>query len=152
MEYLERTLGIPADDYVANCKSQEQILRNFHKYDEIVLWFEHDLFDQLMLSYLLHWFSNQALGHTKLNLLCIGDYPGIDLFRGLGQLTSKQLETLSGTWQRVGQKELDTGSIIWEAYTSPNIESHVEILKKTHRRCPSLTRRLNCTYHACLPP
>lgn len=136
VEYLERTLGIPADDYVTNCKSQEQILRNFHKYDEIVLWFEHDLFDQLMLSYLLHWFSNQALGHTKLNLLCIGDYPGIDLFRGLGQLTSKQLGTLSGTWQRVGQKELDTGSIIWEAYTSPNIESHVEILEKDTSALP----------------
>ena len=107
-------MGIPADDYVTTGKSQEQILQNFHKYDEVVLWFEHDLFDQLMLSFLLHWFSNQTLGHTKLNLLCIGDYPGIDLFRGLGTATSKQLETLSGTWKRVEQKELDTGSIIWE--------------------------------------
>lgn len=127
-KYLEKTLGIPADDFETNCNSQEQILQNFHKYDEVVLWFEHDLFDQLMLSYLLHWFSKRKLGHTKLNLLCIGDYPGIDLFRGLGQLTIKQLKTLSGTWQSIGEKELETGSRIWEAYASPNIERHVEIL------------------------
>ncbi|GBG06941.1 putative DNA-directed RNA polymerase subunit sigma [Paenibacillus agaridevorans] len=136
VEYLERTLGISADDYVTHYKSQEQILQNFHKYNEIVLWFEHDLFDQLMLSYLLHWFSKQTLGHTKLNLLCIGDYPGIDLFRGLGQLSAKQLEALAGTWQRIGQKELETGSRIWEAYTSPDVERHVEILHQDTSALP----------------
>ncbi|MCU6792144.1 sigma-70 family RNA polymerase sigma factor [Paenibacillus sp. WQ 127069] len=136
VEYLEKTMGIPADDYVTNCKSQEQILQNFHKYDEVVLWFEHDLFDQLMLSFLLHWFSRRTLGHTKLNLLCIGDYPGIDLFRGLGQLTTKQLETLSGTWQRIGQKELETGRRIWEAYASPDIERHVELLHEDTSELP----------------
>jgi len=136
VEYLERNLGIPADDYVTNCKSQEQILQNFYKYDEVVLWFEHDLFDQLMLSYLLHWFSKRTLGRTKLNLLCIGDYPGIDFFRGLGQLTSKQLETLSGTWKRSEQKELETGSRIWEAYASPEIERHVAILHEDTSALP----------------
>ncbi len=135
-EYLERTLGISADDYVSHCKSQDQILQNFNKHDEIVLWFEHDLFDQLMLSYLLHWFSKRTLGHTKLNLLCIGDYPGIDLFRGLGQLTTKQLEKLSGTWQSIGQEELETGSRIWEAYASPDIERHVEILHEDTSALP----------------
>ncbi|MDF2725089.1 MAG: polymerase, sigma-24 subunit, ecf subfamily, partial [Paenibacillus sp.] len=58
-EYLQKAMGIPAEVYEATCKSQEQILHNFHKYDEVVLWFEHDLFDQLMLSYLLHWFSQR---------------------------------------------------------------------------------------------
>lgn len=126
--YLERTLGVPADEYAANCNSQEQMLQNFRKYDEVVLWFEHDLFDQLMLSYLLHWFSKRARGRTKLNLLCIGDYPGMDSFRGLGQLTTGQLEKLSGTWTGIGQQELETGSRIWEAYASPDIERHVAIL------------------------
>ncbi|MNW37907.1 ECF RNA polymerase sigma factor SigW [compost metagenome] len=135
-EYLERTLGIPPEDYISNCKSQEQVLHNFHKYDEVVLWFEHDLFDQLMLSFLLHWFSAQTLGHTKLNLLCIGNYPGIDLFRGLGQLTTKQLEKLSGTWQRIGRKELETGRKIWEAYTSPDITRHVDILHEDTSALP----------------
>ncbi|MEO3946017.1 sigma-70 family RNA polymerase sigma factor [Gorillibacterium sp. CAU 1737] len=133
---LERTLGIPAEDYAAACKSQEQILQSFHKYDEVVLWFEHDLFDQLMLSYLLHWFSKQPLGSTKLNLLCIGDYPGIELFRGLGQLTPKQLDTLSGTWKRIDQRELALGSRIWEAYASPDVERHAALFHEDTSALP----------------
>lgn len=128
LEYLERSLGIPAEDYVSNYKYQEHVLHNFHKYDEVVLWFEHDLFDQLMLSFLLHWFSTQKLGHTKLSLLCIGNYPGIEIFKGLGQLSTKQLEQLSGTWQPIGQKEMETGRRIWESYTSPDITRHVDIV------------------------
>ncbi|MCM3702294.1 DUF1835 domain-containing protein [Paenibacillus macerans] len=127
--YLERTLGIPASEFIASCESQESCLQNFRKYDEIVMWFEHDLFDQTMLAFLLHWFSKQPLGNTKLNLLCIGDYPGIDFFRGMGQLTTEQLETLSGTWRRIGEEELKLGAEIWEAYASRDIEKHIGILR-----------------------
>ncbi|SFB51828.1 protein of unknown function [Cohnella sp. OV330] len=134
--YLERTMGIPADEYAAACASQEQILQNFRQYDEIVLWFEHDLFDQLMLGYLLHWFSQQELGDTVLNLLCIGAYPGIERFHGLGQLTVEQLETLAGTWSRIGERELETGRRIWEAYASSDIGQHVGILQEDTSALP----------------
>ncbi|WP_217593810.1 DUF1835 domain-containing protein [Cohnella sp. GbtcB17] len=134
--YLEKAMGIPADEYAAACESQEQTLRSFRQYDEVVLWFEHDLFDQLMLGYLLHWFSRQELGHTKLHLLCIGAYPGIERFHGLGQLTVEQLETLGGTWKRIGQRELETGRRIWEAYASPNVEDHAAILQEDTSALP----------------
>lgn len=126
--YLERTLGIPESDYVRNCESQERVLQGFRQYDEVVLWFEHDLFDQTMLCYLLQWFARQPLGKTKLNLLCIGDYPGVGLFRGMGQLTSEQLSGLSGTWRRLGKEELALGSALWKAYASKNVEDHLGIL------------------------
>jgi len=127
--YLEKTLGILAPEYIKSCESQETRLQNFSKYDEVVMWFEHDLFDQTMLAFLLHWFSKQSLGNTKLNLLCIGDYPGIDLFRGMGQLTTEQLKTLSGTWRPIGEEELTLGAEIWEAYASRDVEKHVGILR-----------------------
>ncbi|MDG0811313.1 DUF1835 domain-containing protein [Cohnella rhizosphaerae] len=134
--YLERTMGIPADEYTAACASQERTLQRFRQYDEVVLWFEHDLFDQLMLGYLLHWFSRQELGDTKLNLLCIGAYPGVERFRGLGQLTAAQLESLVGTWKRIGQRELETGKRIWEAYASPNVEDHAAMLREDTSALP----------------
>lgn len=122
--YLEQSLGVPQKEYIETCESQERKLQDFQKYDEIVLWFEHDLFDQTMLAYLLHWFKEQSLGNTKLSLLCIGAYPGIALFRGLGQLSTEQLETLSGTWRAIGEDELTVGSMLWEAYTSDLPEKH----------------------------
>ncbi|MFC3800730.1 DUF1835 domain-containing protein [Cohnella sp. GCM10012308] len=127
--YLERTMGISAALYEQTCRSQESRLLNCRQYDEIVLWFEHDLFDQLMLSFLLHWFAQQPKMYTALNLLCIGEYPGIDLFKGLGQLTTDQLLDIRGTWRRIGQRELDTGAGIWDAYASSDIKRHAEWLE-----------------------
>ncbi|CAH1194535.1 hypothetical protein PAECIP111892_01702 [Paenibacillus auburnensis] len=117
---LEQSMGIPAAEYRAACAEQEEKLRGINRYDEVVLWFEHDLFDQSMLAYLLHYFKGQKLGGTKLSLLCIGEFPGIDLFHGLGQLTPAQLKTLSGTWRSIEQKELELGSELWQAYAHPD--------------------------------
>ncbi|WP_339244454.1 sigma-70 family RNA polymerase sigma factor [Paenibacillus sp. FSL F4-0243] len=134
--YLEQTMGIPQKEFIQISKEQEKILADFHKYDEVVLWFEHDLFDQTMLCYLLHWFSKQKKGSTKLSLLCIGEYPGIELFRGLGQLSVEQMETLSGTWKLIGDKELKVGQELWEAYVSPNPESLQQLLTKDTSALP----------------
>ncbi|AIQ59632.1 sigma-70 family RNA polymerase sigma factor [Paenibacillus borealis] len=130
-EVLQATLGIPATEFIAGCEEQERILSGFHRYDEVVLWFEHDLFDQSMLAYLLHWFSMQKPDSTKLSLLCIGEFPGIELFHGLGQLTAAQLQTLSGTWQNIGTEELELGSRLWQAYASPDPRQLAALLEES---------------------
>lgn len=127
--YLEQSMGIPRSDYIRISETQERQLREFRQYQEIVLWFEHDLFDQTMLCYLLHWLSKQQLGGTKLSLLCIGAFPGIERFRGLGQLSVQQMETLSGTWQTIGQRELGLGRAVWEAYASPDPTKLMDLLQ-----------------------
>ncbi|UVI30495.1 sigma-70 family RNA polymerase sigma factor [Paenibacillus spongiae] len=129
-QYLESAMGIPSEVYIEGCLTQEKALADFHNYEEIVLWFEHDLFDQTMLCYLLHWLSQQKLGKTKISLLCIGAYPGIELFRGLGQLSVEQMKTLSGTWQSIRQEEFDLGAAVWEAYCSPDPGRLVELLQE----------------------
>jgi len=117
--YLEQSLGIPAAEFITGSQSQEQFLANVQQYEEVVLWFEHDLFDQTMLSYLLYRLSGLSLPSTKLSLLCIGEYPGIELFHGLGQLNREQMATLAGTWQSIGAEELQLGAAFWQAYASP---------------------------------
>ncbi|WP_274361260.1 sigma-70 family RNA polymerase sigma factor [Paenibacillus thermotolerans] len=136
--YLERAMGIPRDTFMEYCRSQEQVLGGFQKYREIVLWFEHDLYDQTMLAYLLNWFSGQKLGDTKLSLLTIGEFPGIPLFRGLGQLTPKQLMSLSGTWKAIGRRELELGRKAWTAYASERLSDHVRLLQEDLSALPFL--------------
>ncbi|WP_054025691.1 DUF1835 domain-containing protein [Bacillus sp. FJAT-28004] len=128
--YLEHTMGIPRSEYIQGSETQEKVLADFHKYEEIVFWFEHDLFDQTMLCYLLHWFSGQPLLKTKLSLLCIGEYPGIELFRGLGQLSREQMETLSGTWKSIGAEELELGRAFWQAYAAQNPQLLQQLLSQ----------------------
>ena len=59
------------------------------------------LFDQLILAWHLDWFARRDLGRTRLSLICIGQFPGVEPFHGLGQLSPAQLASLLGTRQLV---------------------------------------------------
>ncbi|MFZ2655105.1 MAG: DUF1835 domain-containing protein [Victivallales bacterium] len=43
-------------------RKRDRTLECFRKFDETVLWFEHDLFDQLQLIQILAWFHGRKLG------------------------------------------------------------------------------------------
>ena len=93
---------------------------NFRAYDELVMWFEHDLFDQLLLIQHLAWHATAEPGPPRLSLICIGEYPGFDDFMGLGQLAPDQLASLLETRAPITRRELDLGRAAWTAFTSPD--------------------------------
>lgn len=67
---------------------------NSDAYEEIVLWFEHDLFDQLNLIQLLCWIRANVPRSKIVSLVCIGSFPGRVAFKGLGELTAAELASL----------------------------------------------------------
>src|SRR6185295_11937862 len=89
--FLAKAYDIKVEKCRADQQAQEVWLRNYAEHDETILWFEHDLFCQINLIYLLDWFSKQSSGNTRLSLICVGEFEGIRDFRGLGQLTGEQL-------------------------------------------------------------
>lgn len=137
-DHMTRALGIPRELWIDTCEAQQLQLGSFADHDEIVLWFEYDLFDQSMLGYLLHWFSyySYSLENTKISLICIGEFPGVEDFRGLGQLTSKQLTSLFGDRVQIGQPELYLGRRAWEAYVSTDPRDLLNFLKTDTRELP----------------
>ena len=62
--------------------------------DEVVLWFEHDLFDQLNLIWLLNGLQQAGVSCERVRLVVIGEHPEIPEFHGLGQLSAAQLAAL----------------------------------------------------------
>jgi hypothetical protein len=114
--------------------------------DGIVLWFEHDLFDQLALIRTLDLMvrlkpdsaetrtpettiasragvpvvSGFSRTPPHVSLICIGAFPGIDRFIGLGQLTSEQLATLVGTGVTVTAGHFRLAVDAWRAFRSPD--------------------------------
>jgi hypothetical protein len=58
---------------------------------QVVVWFEHDLYDQLQLLDVLALASAVAAAPE---LIVVGSFPGRPSFRGLGELTADQLESL----------------------------------------------------------
>ncbi len=99
---------------------RDELLMSFREHDEIVLWFEHDLYDQLQLIQILDWFYDRQRGATKLSLICIGEFTGINPFHGLGQLNAQQMASLFPLRQAVSSQELLTAHYAWQSFTSPN--------------------------------
>jgi hypothetical protein len=119
--YLSEAYDLNFEDCRNNLLKQETVLQKSADHDETVLWFEHDLFCQINMIYLLDWFSKQPLGETKLSLICIGEFPGVEDFRGLGQLTGKQLSSLFDGRHRVTEKEIGLAAQAWGAYCSTDL-------------------------------
>src|SRR6185436_8655477 len=89
--HLSEAYGADIEKCDLELRAQEESLAGFEDHEEVVLWFEHDLFCHIHLIYLLNWFAQRELGKTKLSLISIGEFPGVPGFHGLGQLNEKQL-------------------------------------------------------------
>jgi Domain of unknown function (DUF1835) len=107
------------DAVLADFTQRDATLKDANAEDQIVLWFEHDLYDQLQLLQLLDWFAEHPL-QGKLSLLCIGAHPDFADFSGLGQLTPAQLAALFPQRHAVTEAELALGRAAWTAFRAPD--------------------------------
>jgi len=84
-------------------------------YSEAVLWFEHDLFDQLVLIQILDRMG-VVPSRTPATLICIDRFPGHANFKGLGELSPRELATLFEARQPVTAAQIDLASRAWRAF------------------------------------
>lgn len=119
-QFISDAYIIPFDEINMRQKSAYEALNNIGNYKDVTLWFEHDIYDQLILIYLLNYLSKQA-SIENTNLICIDHMPGVDHFIGLGQLSPDQLTWL---WEAkktpLTQEHLNLGENAWKALINPN--------------------------------
>jgi hypothetical protein len=127
LEVRARFLGAPAEDPgidpVEGLKAWRRIIERDDAYDELVLWFEHDLFDQLNLIQLLSWIHRRLSSSKVVSLVCIGSYPGRPDFKGLGELTTAELAPLLDTRQPVSEPQYVVAQRGWNAFRQPTPEA-----------------------------
>jgi len=98
--------------------------------DDVVLWFEHDLFDQLLLIRTLDLIGRLPVApgvRRPVSLICIDRFPGVDRFIGLGQLDATQLQSLYPSRRPVTADQFAIASAAWDAFRSPDPRSLIEI-------------------------
>jgi hypothetical protein len=120
-EVRARFLAAPdasAVDPMNDLRRWRQVIEDRESYDELVLWFEHDLFDQLNLIQILS-FIRPRVPAEQVSLICIGSFPGRSRFKGLGELTPTELATLFETRHRVGEAEYSLAERAWRAFREP---------------------------------
>ena len=104
-----------------------QIARAPQRYSHIVLWFEHDLYDQSALARILAGFALRKT-RPKIELIAIDRFPGVKRFFGLGQLSAAQLASLWPQRKAVSRRQLVAGSAAWAALRAPTPEPLMEIV------------------------
>lgn len=98
----------------------EETLRSSAKdYQRIVLWFEHDTYDILILMRLLAYFHEFGVPDI-LELIQLNSFPGTRRFVGLGELPPVALRHIWNSRRPVTDDQLALGQNIWRALRSPD--------------------------------
>jgi DNA-binding transcriptional MerR regulator len=97
-------------------RRDRQLERAFAAGAAVVLWFEHDLYDQLQLVDSL---ARAREAEARPSAIVVDSFPGKPGFRGLGELTAEELETLWPARSEVGEAALETAADVWDALRAP---------------------------------
>jgi hypothetical protein len=131
--------------------------------DEVVLWFESDLYDQLQLCQVLAWYHDQSRKPGRLSLINVDKGPD-GSFLGLGQLKRDGVITVLESRKPVRADQLALCARAWEAFRAPDpvaldalrakgtpaLPVLAAALERLLEELPSVTNGLSRTEHAAL--
>jgi hypothetical protein len=141
-QFLSDKLGFPREDALAFLQASFLTLDAASKHEEVVLWLDHRLSDQLLLIELLDWFSRSKREESQLSLICVGQFAGVHHFVGLGQLTADQLASLLDTRLAVSDAQILLGSTAWNAFTAPDPKAIERVFEQDTSPLPFLAAAL----------
>jgi len=111
-------------------QQRDKILLSFSKYEKVILWFEHDLYDQLQLLQILSWFEKQNLEQTKLTFICTDNY--------LGESSVQLIKKFLLYEREVFPEHLKLAKKAWEAFGEPTPKAWFELLQESTGVLPFL--------------
>jgi hypothetical protein len=97
--------------------------------EELVLWYEHDLFDQLALVRLLARLGKRP-PKAQVTIVSIDRHDDVADFRGLGQLEAYQLAALWPRRTPVAREAIDEAAAAWLALTAPEPRGVASLAKR----------------------
>lgn len=133
--FVAHAYGADAQFVRADMAAADARLAAAARREEIVLWLEHDIYDQAVLIQLLARLALGDLGEAGASLVCIGSHPEIPRFIGLGNLTSAQLRPLFPRRVPLTRTMLDAGAAAWHAFTAPD---PLELFALSSQRFPGM--------------
>lgn len=120
-DYLAGVSGMAERDALARLHRGYTVLDELDHYARVVLWFEHDSYDQLLLAYLLHRLQAKP-PRGRVELVAVDAIPGVERFIGIGQLAPDLLAWLWRQRRPVEAPLLELGSRAWAALTAARPE------------------------------
>lgn len=108
------------DDIARSFRVKDDALERLEHEDEVIFWFEHDLYDQLLLIRHLWWIGEKGAGRADRYSIVIGtDY--------LGMLRPEDFPSRFAKRQPISGEQIRLGTAAWTAFCSANPDSLVPI-------------------------
>ncbi len=130
VEYLAGAGGGEIGAIEFELTSRDRGLAMSSKFDRVVLWFEHDLYDQLQLLQVLDWFAANPRADGALFLVQAEDY--------LGRQEPEAIAGLAAMAKPVSQAQLDLAKHAWAAFRQPTPEAWAKLLDEDTSALPYL--------------
>lgn len=129
LDFIVSAYGLDATEAQKKHRLRYARLANAAAYQKIILWFEHDSFDQLILMYLLKHFGGLE-EKPAIELVFVDDFPVEPRFMGLGQLSPDQLKTIYDKREPVGDALFGLGAEVWSALVDVTPVTMVRLAQK----------------------
>ena len=137
LPYLVSGGYAPADEAVdgmlAGYRERTAALESYPDYEEVVFWFEHDLFDQLLLIRHLWWLGARGAkgaGATRFSLVCGQEY--------LGMLMPDEFPPLFDARVPITAAQIELGARAWRAFTNADPMGLLPFAAEEHPELPYL--------------
>jgi hypothetical protein len=137
--FLAERLAIDRDTYARDAREQAAALEAARGHDEVVLWFEQDLFCAVNLWRLLDWFGRRP-PPPRLSLV----YPSTEEVKGLGATEPARLAELFVARAPVTDETLARGGRAWAAYASADPLDSAPLVNRENQALPFVRGAFRC--------
>ncbi|MDB5014151.1 MAG: hypothetical protein JWQ25_2353 [Daejeonella sp.] len=146
-KWIKSTYNSEPSEYHRKVIYEFNRIKNCTQYDEVILWFEFDLFCQINLIFLLDYLNKRNLDNTVISLVCPDSHPNYLDFRGIGQLKPEELAELILDKVTLTQSDLALASKAWLAYAKGEKEEIEELLNFPFGQLEKLRPALQAHLH-----
>lgn len=137
--FLAAAFGEPLAEIRKDFHERDRILARLKAFDKVILWFEHDLYDQLQLCQILDYLNG------------LNRPPSVHLMQSetyLGIIPPPQLPACRDTVRPLTSQEITDGSRFWQIFTGTDPRKLHEFIDYTGplKFLPAITKRLLQTF------
>lgn len=132
---------VSAEQIAADFVQRDEILSRITAYDEVVLWFEHDLYDQLQLIEVCKRISDKG-ALPLLSIVSIDRHPDVPFFLGFGNLSIEMMDALFIERLPLSLEQLEVGCSLWLQLTDVSPEALAASAQKEIEGWPYMAKAL----------
>jgi len=118
------------EDIESDFIDRDNTLKSFKDYEKIILWFEHDLYDQLQIIQILDWLNINNNNQIEISLICRDKY--------LGMLSPEEMRESLKYEKAITEEQLLLSSKAWSAFRENSPEQWILLLNSDTTALPFL--------------